>query len=80
MQDDHKLIAWMRDFAKDESQLTDQAIINRFAYLDDKTRTAELQNMGGWINDSSSLRQNSQLLKLGRELNHLHQAMRRAGR
>jgi hypothetical protein len=76
--EDHGLIKWLSDYNADEDK--DRAIRNRFIKMDDQKRTAELQNWSSWFRDDSDLRAKSQLMKLGRELNQLHQAMRKVGR
>jgi hypothetical protein len=78
-EEDHKIIQWFRDY-QDGSQETDKALRNRFVHMDDQARTKELQNFSSWLKDDSNLRAKASLVKLGRELNHLHQAMRKVGR
>jgi hypothetical protein len=80
-EEDHKVLQWFDDYATtQDTSDKDRAIRNRFVKLSDGERTAELQNLGSWFRDDSSLRAKSQLMKLGRELNNLHQAMRKVGR
>jgi hypothetical protein len=76
--EDHELVHWLKDYAGD--QPADAAFKDKFVRMNDRERTTELQNFSSWLNDGSTLRRKAQLVKLGRELNHLHVAMRRAGR
>jgi hypothetical protein len=79
MEDDPKLIAWYKDYCGDEQ--VEAALKQRFVKSSDQERTADLQSISSWLKDeSSSIRQRSQLMALGRSLNELHQAMRKAGR
>jgi hypothetical protein len=80
-QEDHEIIKWYRDYQNGDSQEeTEQALRRRFVNMDDQSRTKELQNFSSWLRDDSPLRVKASLVKLGRELNHLHQAMRKVGR
>jgi hypothetical protein len=78
--DDHELVHWLKDYAGEGDQPADAAFRHKFVHMNDQQRTTELQNFSSWLKDDSTLRRKAQLMKLGRELNHLHQAMRRAGR
>jgi hypothetical protein len=78
MEDDHKLVQWLGEYAQDDDK--ERAIRNRFVHMNDEQRTRELQNVSSWLNDSSPLRQKAQIAKLGQELNRLHVAMRKIGR
>jgi hypothetical protein len=73
---DHKLIAWLKDYSGD---IEDGQIQQQFLHMNDAERTAALQALSGQL-DEGSLRQKSQLAKMGRELNHLHLKMRKVGR
>jgi hypothetical protein len=77
---DHKLISWVRDYVKNDAQPTDDALRRRFIHLSDEARTAELQNLGSWFNDESTLKQKAQIMKIGRELNQIHMGLRKVGR
>jgi hypothetical protein len=78
-EENHKIIAWIEDFTGDGE--AEAAMRRRFALMNDGQRVADLQNISTWLRDeSASIRQRSQLMALGRSLNELHQAMRKAGR
>jgi len=75
----HKLIQWLNDYTNDGGN--EEAMKSRFMRMDNKERTTELQTISSWLEeDGSSLREKAQLVKLGRELNHLHQSLRKVGR
>jgi hypothetical protein len=78
MEEPHKLVQWLGDYATDDDK--ERAIRNRFVHMNDEQRTRELQSMSSWLNDGSSLRQKSQIARLGQDLNRLHVAMRKIGR
>jgi hypothetical protein len=78
MADDHKAIAHLREYAGTQ---TDEEIKQRFVHMDDTARVRDLQNIATWFDDpGSNLRAKSQVMRLHRELNQLHQAMRKVGR
>jgi len=78
---DHPLINWMNDYGRHEGERGEEAIKNRFMCLDNPARTSELQAISSWLEQpGSSLREKSQLAKLGRELGHLHESLRKVGR
>jgi hypothetical protein len=74
MEDNHKLVQWLGDYATDEDK--ERAIRNRFVKLSDEGRVKELQSVSSWLHDSSPLRQKAQIMRLGQELNRLHTALR----
>jgi hypothetical protein len=77
---DHPIIRWVNDFVKDGAPV-DEALKRRMLLQNDTERVQDLKNLHTWLDDSSTnLRSKAQLVKLERELNHLHQAMRRSGR
>jgi hypothetical protein len=77
---DHPLIRWVNDFVRDGAPV-DEALKKRMLLQNDAERVQDLQNLHTWMADSSTnLRSKAQILKLERELNHLHQAMRKVGR
>jgi hypothetical protein len=79
-EDEHEIIRWYRDYQNGEPQEVEQALRRKFTLMDDQARTKELQNFSSWLRDDSNLRTKASLVKLGRDLNHLHQAMRKVGR
>jgi len=79
-EEDHKLLKWVNEYVKDGAP-TDEAMKRRFVHLSDTQRTLELQNFGTWFyDDNATIRQKASLLKLGRELNVIHQKLRKVGR
>jgi hypothetical protein len=80
MEDNHKLVQWIEDYNHTGTADYESNMRHKFALMDDRQRTAELQNLSSWLNDGSSLRQKSQIARLGQELNRLHVAMRKVGR
>jgi hypothetical protein len=80
MAEEHEIIRWYRDYQNGDSQEIEQALRRKFTLMDDQARTKELQSFSSWLRDDSNLRTKASLVKLGRDLNHLHQAMRKVGR
>jgi hypothetical protein len=80
MQDDHQLIAWVKNYVTNDEQPTDDAMRRRFVHLSDQARTQELQSLTSWFRDDSTLRQKAQIMKIGRELNQIHMGLRKLGR
>jgi hypothetical protein len=70
--EDHELIKWISD---DQTDMKD-----KFMRMNDQGRTQELRSLSSWLHDGSNLRKKAQIMKLGQELNRLHQAMRKIGR
>ena len=79
-EEDHKLLRWVHDYVTNPDQPTDDAMKKRFVRLSDGARTEELQNLGTWFHDDSTIRQKASLLKLGCELHKIHTALRKVGR
>ena len=70
------LKVWMDDFG-----LTDESLKQGFVHKTDAQRVADLQALSSWFNDpKSTLRKKAELMRLGRELNAVHLAMRKAGK
>jgi hypothetical protein len=78
MSEDHKLVAWLKEYAGTQ---TDEGIRQRFIRMDDQQRVQDLQNIRTWYDDpSSNLRAKSQVMRLHRELGDLHRSLRAAGK
>ena len=82
MTDDHSAIAYIKDFAKDPSQATEEGLRSRFMNMDDGARTVFLQTAKQWFDgdNTNSLRQKSQLWQLTRDLEVTHKNLRKIGR
>jgi len=80
MSEQHKLLNWASEFVTCNAQPINDTMRRRFVHLSDQARAVELQNLGTWLYDDSSIRQKAQIMKLGRELHKIHIALRRSGR
>jgi hypothetical protein len=75
---DHKLISWLKEYSGSQ---TEDEIKQRFVHMSDQQRVADLQNISTWLDDSSSnLRQKSQIMRLGRDLDRIHRTLRAVGK
>jgi hypothetical protein len=77
-EENHKVVEYFRDYAPDGD--AERSIRNRFVKMSDAERVQELQNLSSWLKDDSPLRAKASLMKIGRELNNLHAAMRKVNR
>ena len=82
MADDHPIIAHIKSFAADPKDAEFDEIVSSFASMPDPFRSETLNKMRGWVSadDGASLRQRAQLFNLSRQMNTLHDSLRKAGR
>ena len=79
---DHPIVRDLKSYAADPKDAEFDTIVTSFAGMHDGFRAEMLNKLKGWTSadDGASLRQRAQLVNLSRQLNNVHQNLRRAGR
>ena len=77
---DHPIVQWINDYNADPEAHSVDAIAHEFAKLSDPQRVESLQRVKTWFDAPASLPKQAQLMQLSRQMENVHQKLRRVGR